>query len=147
VTRLPASIDALVTMFTGAGINTIDGPKISGDYSNAVWIGYDGDGESTDFRSATIEQQWAGLGQRVRNERFDIQCSAYAIDGDGSVKSARDAVFALVAQVESTLRGNPSLGLSSPCVAQYALGDLFTEPLDKGVQCRVPFTVSVETRS
>lgn len=144
--RIPATIDALVAAFTAAGIQTYDGPVLTGEYTPGVFVGYDADWEVSDLKSVSSTQTWASLGQRARTEDFTVMCGLVAVDGGGVAKTARDTAFALLAQVETVLRGNPSLGFSPPYVAQLESGDLFTMSGPKGCLCRIPFVIAVKTR-
>ncbi len=144
-TRVPATIDALVALGTAAGATTWDGPVVTGDYNTALFIGYDGDPDG-DFLAAEADQEWAGLGAKARDEEFDIICAAVATIGD-SVKIARDAVFAMVALLESALRTDPALGQTPPpFTAGFKPGNLFVEPTAAGFQARLVFMVHVKTR-
>lgn len=143
--RVPATIDALVAMLTAADLNVHDGPLVTGDFSPAVWVGYDGAGSDSELRSASSTQSWAELGAKRRNEVFDIICAVNALVGTTN-SDARNAVYALYSTVETVLRSNPSMGQTPPFVAEIAAGDLYTEPTENGVQCRLVFTVHVTTR-
>lgn len=144
--RVPPTIDALVALFTDAGLKTWDGPLVTGDYEPAVHVGYDGDPEG-DFKAVEADQEWIGLGAKRREEEFDVICCATALVGDSEVKLARDAVFAMTATVESALRADPSLGqVPTPYVAEYRPGDLFIEDTPAGYQARARFNVHVKTR-
>lgn len=143
--RLPATIDALVTTFTAAGIKTWDGAFVTGDYTDAVFVGYDGDPDG-DYQTADMNQDWAGIGAKKRDEEFDVICAAVAKSGSTSIKTARDAAIALFSLVENTLRADPSLGFSPPYVAEVKPTGLFTEPTSDGLQARLVFTVHVKTR-
>lgn len=145
VSRVPAAIDAVVALLVAANVKTWDGPVVTGDYAAAVFVGYDGDPDG-DHVSAEADQSWAGIGAKVRDEEIDITCAAIALLGDGTVKAARDTVYAMVEKVETALRGTPSLGLSSPCVAEFRPGIYYTEPTPGGYQARLGFFVSVKTR-
>lgn len=143
--RVPATIDALVAALTGAGVTTWDGAVVSGDFENAVYVGYDGDPDG-DFKTVVMDQEWAGLGARARTETFDIICCAYVLSGAADTKSVRDTVYGLLATAETTLRANPSLGQASTFVAAIKPQELFTWPTTGGVQGRLVFHVHVQTR-
>lgn len=145
ISRVPAAIDAVVALLTAADVKTWDGPVVTGDYTAAVFIGYDGDPDG-DFISTEGDQEWSGLGAKARTEDFDITCAAIALLGDGTVKDARDAVYAMVEKVETALRGSPSLGQPSPFVAGFRPGTYFMEPTSDGYQARLGFFISVKTR-
>lgn len=142
--HIPAAIDAIVAKLTAAGLKVWDGPVVTGDFSPAVFVGYDGnpDGE---FRSVAGSQDWVGLGAKRRSEIFSIVCAAVALTGENTTKTGRDAVYALLDVVGTTLRADPSLGLTElPFVAGLKPAELFTEPTENGLQCRWVFTIDVE---
>lgn len=146
-TRGPAVIDAIVAALQAAGLTTWDGPILTGDYSDAVYVGYDADPEG-DQQASSTAQEWAGIGLRRRNEEIDVTCAAVALTGesDETWKRARDAAYTLMETVGATLRATPSLGLGSPCVAELQPGDYFQENGPEGYQARVVFTVHITTR-
>lgn len=138
--RLFDSIDAIIALLTAAGLTVVDGTAVTGDYQAAVWVGYDGDPEG-DWRAADIDQEWAGLGAKKRDETFDIICAIVA-PFDETVKSGRDSVKSLLATVESTLRADPSFGFDSPYIAGVRPRQLFYD--DAGA--RLVFAITVKTR-
>lgn len=144
--RVPVTIDALVAAFRAAGLNTFDGPPITGDWSVAVFVGYDAGGEDSEFRAVTTTQSWASLGAKARNEEFSVFCGIAAVDGGGVTKVARDAAYSVMATVETVLRADPSLGQTPPFTIAVASGDLYQFPVESGMECRLPFTISVVTR-
>lgn len=142
--RIPATINAVVTALRNAGLKVWDGPVITGDYGDAVYIGYDGNPEG-EFQSTSGTQSWAGLGAKRRNERFTIFCAVVALVGDsGDVQGSRENAYALLAGVEDALRADPSLGQPPPFVAAMNSNDLFLEQGDAGLQSRIVFTIDVE---
>lgn len=147
--RAPGALDALVAAVTaGLPNNPVwDGPQPSGDYRDAVYLGYDGDpvGEHRAMRSTA---GWAGIGAKKRTEHTDIVCAVVALSGDGVPKAARDAAYALLGAVESVLCADPSLGqVPTPFVASIAEHDLLWDWLEMGgLQARITFTVHIETR-
>lgn len=143
-TRVPASIDAIVAALQAAGLTIWDGPIVSGDFSSAVFIGYDGDPDG-DYRAVTTTQTWSGLGQRKRDEEDLISCAAVALLGtsDTSWKPTRDAVYALLDTVGQTLRADPSLAQPPPYTAEILTGDYFQEATTSGNQGRLVFTIRI----
>jgi hypothetical protein len=142
--HIPAAIDAIVASFTAAGIRVFDGPVITGDFDAAVFVGYDGAADNSDFKAVAGTQDWAGLGAKRRSEAFSIVCAAVALTGETDTKTGRDAVYALLDTAGTTLRADPSLGLNSPpFVAELKPVDLFTEPTSNGLQCRWVFTIDI----
>jgi hypothetical protein len=149
-TRLPASIDAIVAALQPvlAPTPVYDGPILTGDYSNAVYIGYDADPSGAEDHAGSTQQTWAGLGQRKRDEEIQIICAVVTLTGnaDTSWKASRDSAFALLEKVGQTLRADPSLALSPPSVAELMPGDLFQENGPEGLQARIVFAIHHKTR-
>jgi hypothetical protein len=147
-TRIPASIDAIVTALQAAGLNVWDGPILTGDYTDSVYIGYDAQPDIVEQRAATSMQSWAGLGNRARNEDNGITCAVVTLTGDtaNSWKAARDHAFSMLETVGQVLRADPSLGLSPPSVAELEPGDYFQEIGPAGYQCRIAFVIHHLTR-
>jgi hypothetical protein len=147
--RVPATIDALFSLLETAGVPVIDGPLVTSDPSDAVFIGYDGDPDG-DFQAAESDQEWIGIGALTREEKFHINCAAVVTVGDGNVKLARDTAYALTATVENELRSDPSLGLGPPAsrafIAGFNGGPMFCEPSPIGYQVRVVFQIHVKTQ-
>lgn len=143
--RIPATIDALVSAIRATGLTTWDGPFVTGDYAPAVHVGYDGDPDG-DYMAVDTDQEWAGLGARARDEEFDVICCAIVTSGDSDVRVARQTAFAILATVENTLRATPSLGQPPPFVAGFKPGAIHIEPTADGHQVRAVFNVHVKTR-
>jgi len=144
--RVPATIDALVTSWDATGATVWDGPIVTGEDQDCIHVGYDGDPDG-DYQTADFDSEWAGLGAKARDEEFDIPCAVVALVGDdGGTKLARDNAYALLKKAADALRADPSLGLSPPFTAGLQGGPVFTEPGPKGYQVRIVFRVHVKTR-
>lgn len=146
--RVPATIDALVAGFTAAGLKTWDGPVLTGDFADSVYVGYDGDPEG-DYEAATMDQQWAGLGAKARTETFDIICAVVVLIGDDGpqiVKMARDTAYSMLATAETVLRADPSLAQIPMFVAEIRPMAIYIEPGPQGDQARLVFHIHVQTR-
>jgi hypothetical protein len=148
-TRLAAAIDAIYDALTAADLdaNIWDGPVTSGKSGDTIFLGYDADPEG-DAQAGTSTQEWAGIGRRSRDEEIDVTCAAVVLIGgnDKRWKPARDRAIALIESVGVVLRGNPSLGLSTPIVFELQPGEYFQENGPTGYQARFVFTVHVKTR-
>jgi hypothetical protein len=150
-TMLPQAIDAIVTLFKAQGLTVWDGPIITGDYSDAVYVGFDGDYTGEEKAASTI-QAWAGIGNRARKEELDIVCSICTMTGDAaSWKTPRDTAIAILATVGQVLRSDPSIGLGPPTisadfVAELWPGEFFQETGPAGYQIRIVFTIHIKTR-
>jgi len=153
--RVPATFDALVSTLqaaVAADVAVWDGPIVTGDYRNAVYIGYDGAPES-EFKASDTDQAWAAIGQRKRNEEIHIVGAVVVLFGGTapSWKATRDAAFSILQSIGQSLRADPSLGQNSPSyvdtfVAELWPGEYFQEPCPAGNQARIVFTIHVKTR-
>ncbi|MEA5453300.1 hypothetical protein SPF06_01060 [Sinomonas sp. JGH33] len=154
--RIPATIDALISTWRAAALTVWDGPVPEDNYRAAIFVGYDAAGvEESAFASANVRRvDWGPIGNRARDEEFSIICAAVALGDGTSYKSARDAAFALVNSADAAVRpkpSDPSLGLLSGVapylVAAIRVEDFFQEPTENaGPQARVVFAVDVKTR-
>lgn len=143
--RVPLAIDAIVTVLTAAGLKVWDGPVITDDYADAVYIGYDGDPEG-EQRAAAVEQKWSGLGQRKRDEDSQIIGAVVVSTGDAGWKAARDKAYTMLGVVGQSLRADPSLGLSSPSIAELWPAGYYQEAGPSGLQARLVFAIHHQTR-
>lgn len=144
-----ATVAALEAGTTATLATVVDGPFLTGDDpETAVYVGYDGDPEGDFNATENWAQDWAGLGAQRKNETFDIVGCVISWSGDVSVPERRATALAVLAAVESDLRAaaNIGLGLPAPTVAAWASGQLFQEQGPKGLQARIPFSISVQTR-
>lgn len=146
--KVPAALTALV-----GGLETVldpaivfDGPEVTGAVpAVAVIVGYDGDADGDMRAVENWTQDWIGLGAQRKEEAFDVVCCVVAFSGDTSIAAKRLAVFATFATVETYLRtaALAALGLAAPALAEFSAGEFYQEPTGNGLQCRIPFTVSV----
>lgn len=143
--RVPATIDALKTTWDATGAKVWDGPVITGDYSDCIFVGYDGDPEG-DMQAVDGDSEWAGLGAKARDEDFDVICAVVALVGDQGIKTVRDNAYAQLKKAADAVRADPSLGQAPPFVASVKGGSLFYDNLESGLQARLVFRVHVETR-
>ena len=145
--RLPTIIDNLVSGLDALiSVPVYDGAVVTGDAAMSwVTIVYDSDSEGT-FETASVEQDWAGIGAKAKSEEVTLRCAAVFVDADSNVKAARDGVYALFGEVETHLRGNISLGLPSPTVAEVRTYSYFQEPGQMGVEGRIVFEVLIRSR-
>lgn len=147
--RAPAVIDELVTRLRAAAaladVAVHDGPEVtSAPLKEVVTVGWDGD-ENND-EAVQSQQEWASIGQKAKNETFQIPCAAIAWRGDTNIRAARVRAYELVAAVEDVLRVDPALGFPPPTIVAMVTGNAVQRQTDKGAQCRVVFTIGVQTR-
>lgn len=106
---IPGAMDYLVQAATkalGTGVQVMDGPPITGTEltaSDRLWIGYSP--LAPDLPAATGDQQFATLGARSRDETYAVLCAIEQWSGDPTMQALRDGAFALLATVETLLRG------------------------------------------
>lgn len=112
---IPAAVDWLVgqcqTGIVPVGISTTpvyiqDGPLVTLDptvYPQRVAVGWDG--LNPNEPGVVGEQEFATIGARQRDERFEIVMTVEDWSGDTAAKVHRDNAFALMAQIELMIRG------------------------------------------
>ena len=143
--RIPAVIDALVSTLTSAlsGVTVVDGPLINVPDGDYLTVGWTPDGETT-----SGQQDWAGLGNRARNEQIDVPCYCDSFSGSTAVSARRTAAFTLMAAAENAVRNDPTLGgaIPNPGWAQIGAYTERQEQTDAGLAVGVVFHVLVTTR-
>lgn len=150
--RAPATIAALSGLITPslpAAVNLYRGPVVTGDPTDAIFLGYDGDPGGWFETVINHTQTWAGIGNRAREEIFDVVCSAVVLNND--IAAAQIKAYDMMGTVEDVVRADPSLGLGPPTVSAMFRSEinapkLFTEPTDTGIQTRLVFHVHVTCR-
>lgn len=150
--RVPEVIDALVAVLTPAlSVPVWDGPIVTGDYGDAVYIGYDADPEGGEEQAADAQQAWAGIGAQARDEDSQITCAIVVLTGNAitSWKGPRDTAYGLLNDVNDAIRSTPakaSLGLSPPSTAELWPGAYYQEDGPGGYQARLLFQINHKTR-
>lgn len=98
----PATQDVLVT--NPAGL------------TQRLWIGSDGYVTSGDMAEAASSQQGFTFldNARTRDDQIDIAMAGEAVSGDMTMATARNGAFAVMAMVETLLRGSPGTIPASP---------------------------------
>lgn len=149
--RAPAAIAALLSALQASpsltGVPVFDGPMVSDDYRDAIFVGFDGD-HAGERESVLTDQQWAGLGAKKRTETITIICSVVSVSGDGTASDARTRAYNLLADVENVLRADPSMAQTpTPFIAAVTAPKLLYDWLEMvGLQARLVFSVHIETR-
>src|SRR5437763_791935 len=104
--RIPATLDALVTILTsalGSTVTVIDGPLVTVPDGDYLTVGATPAGDTT-----TGRQTWIGVGpSKVRGEEIDVPCYCDSYSGSTAVSARRNAAFALMAAAENALRADP----------------------------------------
>lgn len=147
--KLPAVLDYLVTTFTnaatigGTGVLVRDGPTLDQVPAQQVlWVGLDDPNSTDDALAGNSEQEWVGPGSRWKNETLTIPCVAEAWSDGVSVKTMRDAAYAIVNAAEQLLHDDASLGgLISPGHANMTGGELRQAQTEQGLIVRVAFQI------
>jgi hypothetical protein len=153
--RLPALIDYLVALFTGAAtlgqatpkVTVYDGPVVTADPGDLVlWVGLSD--PAIPSAAAEFDQEWAAIGRRGRNETITIHCCAMAWSGGGTPAGQRTAAFAIVAAVETLLQADTTQfgGLvlyPAPGMTKGALTQMSTQ---QGPAARVAFDLTFKSR-
>ena len=150
---VPAIIDWLLTGATAALPNAtvVDGPG-AGDFAtpqDVLMIGVEnpfGLGNNAAELAANTQQSWAHAAGTARDERGSITCVATSWNPEGNQKAARDATFALVAEVERLLRADPRMG---GLVVQAGFGETANYSQmqgDTGAAALLSFSVTFHAR-
>jgi hypothetical protein len=142
-------------------VQVFDGPIIDGGQlvsPQRIWIGADGMVQAgMPVSAATFMQSFAFLGTEAdtRDDQIDIGCAAEVFDGDPThQKQARDGAYALMAVVETMLRGNPNTGGPGDTTMGGLVywsqvtgpGELIQTQYAAGVEALVKFRVTAFTR-
>lgn len=117
---IPAALDALLAAAragVGAGVHVVDGPPVEWDpIALPAQAGAGGDelrylfvGASPDGPGVAGEQDYAAAGAVASDENYRISCVIH-VTGALDVKARRDEAFAVLADLEQTLKFDPSLG-------------------------------------
>lgn len=106
--RWPAVVDALVTAATATTVETWDGPKTTGvDPLEVIIVG--GTEDPADD-GGDVDQEWAGLGAKAKDEHGTVTVAVIVQTGDDSVKVNRDRAFVILGLLETAVRADPTLG-------------------------------------
>jgi len=144
--RLGAVIDALVTTLdAGTAVAVYDGyPVLSSLPADFVVVGGAPD---PDADAASLEQAWAGLGAKSRDETGEITCAVVAQSGGTVHKPSRDRVLVILGELETAIRSDPTLGGAVAAGwLHVTTGALSQQQNSNGSRAVVTFTVSYRTR-
>lgn len=155
--RVPALIDYLVTLFTGAAtlgaatppVTVYDGPATTEASDQLVlWVGLaDPDADGGQEAAASV-QEWAAIGRQGRNETTTVHCCAEAWSGTDDVKAARTAVYGITAAVEALMQADSTQfggNVLFPAPG-YTEGSLWQNNSTVGAVARVPFNLIFQSR-
>jgi hypothetical protein len=101
---IPATLDSLIAALRARPglVNVVvhDGTPISDEGTDYIAVGW----SDEDATSVNARQEPATLGNLRRAETYDINCQVCSWNGSTDMQSARDAAFAMFAEVEDALR-------------------------------------------
>lgn len=159
-TRVPAVLAYLVTTFQAAAtigqatppVNVIDGPNVTADPGNvALWVGCEDIDPATVMpvaaRSTESRGNLSDMGGLTRNEAISVPCVIQAQSASDDVPSLRATAAAVMAAVDTLIRGDRTLGgnviLTTPGVntAEWQQG-----PSTRGMAVRLLFTIDAEAQ-
>lgn len=104
-----AVIEALVTLWeTALDVPVYDGPNAQEEAEfAAVWVGYDPTSDTAE--AVEVEQEWAQIGNRAKDETGAITCAVAAWSGDSDTKPRRQQVADILSELEAAHRVDISL--------------------------------------
>lgn len=147
---IPDVITALVAAAKAAlsTVTVYDGFGVSEDPGDFLMVGVDDPDRPDAAFAGSSRQGWATTGaQGARDEEGDITCAALSWNGNGDQQSARTAAFATCAAVETLLRTNPTLGVSSLLWTSYGTDTQLSQSQDNnGALALVVFRVAFRAR-
>ena len=144
--RLGAVIDALVTTLdAGTTVEVYDGfPITSTAPTDFVIVGGTDD---PDDDGASLDQSWAGLGAKARDEEGEIRCAVISQSGDTVLKIHRDRALVILGELEAAIRADPTLGgVVASGWLHVTGGSLNQQQNANGSRARITFTVSYKAR-
>lgn len=142
---IPEVKQALVTLYDGSA--TLDGWQVSYGFPRGL---LERDTVIVASSAPDGEQEWAALGARKRDERYEIEHFITASKPGRTQKEATERAFAGLSACEALLRANVTLGLGGQGVIEVQISDVdFTEFHDKNVEgfgCQIKWGVRVHAR-
>lgn len=144
-TGTAAVIDALVAALSSdsalAGL-VWDGPPVTGDpLPDVVTVGFDFD--ESDDTAADIRQEYHELGAAAkRDEVVEVRCAVMSSNGDADMATARTTCVQMLGAVETALRANPTLGITTALRVEVTVGTLRQSQSKDGAAAIIQFTVT-----
>lgn len=143
---IPAAIGGLLaTLRSAAGLSGVavyDGPPMTADPADWVAVGYD---PTDPLTSVDASQVPASLGNRAREESYEVVCSLASWSGDEDMAARRVRALDLFAAVEAAVRTDITLG-GAVRTAQIASYSLTQEQTGQGASAGVRFRVGCSAR-
>lgn len=114
VSRVDAVISALLEAFEDAGLNVLDGSDDPSGDRPATWagvvVGGDGDPLGVGRAVANTNQSLATFNRGSMDESGLVTCAVLAQSGDDDLAGRRTESLALLTEIETILRTDPTLG-------------------------------------
>lgn len=143
---IPAAIAGLIATLKAApglaGVVVHDGPPTTAETPDWVAVGYD---PTDPLTSVDASQVPASLGNRAREESYEIACSLAAWSGDEDMAARRVRALDLFAAVEAAVRTDITLG-GAVRTAQVASYLLTQEQTQQGASAGVRFRIACSAR-
>ena len=115
---------------------------MSDDADQLLFVGMaDPRGSGTDDNAGDFTQDWPNATAQSRSESGSVRCVAMAFDGSGSMKAARDAAFAIVAEVQALLWADTRLGVAGVVKTSFNSTSWDQRQTDRGAMCAVLFSI------
>lgn len=123
----------------------LDGVEVS-----AFPLGADTRDESIQMGSVLLDEAWAALGKRQREEQYTIKMMCWAIKPgtveDGSALAARDRALVLYNEVAEEVTTTPRQGVDLVLESEMVEAEFEQGAASNGRWCQVTFQVTVKAR-
>jgi len=140
---IPAAINALITILDAVeDTDVFDGPPMTGENPDYICIGHD---PLDPLNAVEASQVPASLGNRAREESFDILCSLAAWSGGGLISDRRARALDMFAAIEAAVRANVTLN-GTVRTAQIGTYTLVQEQTEHGPSAGLRFRIACSAR-
>lgn len=142
-------IDAMVADFATlpelADVTVCDGPPRVNDPGSYLFVGIDNPDDDSGV-GASGTQTWPLATNAAREDAGEVWMAAYADNGDGDMKAARDACTSVVEAIQDRVRANLTLGV--PRLLWLQFGDYSYRPMQtaNGAAAVILFRVTYSAR-
>lgn len=145
--KIGAIIDALVVSARTTSASAVyDGPALSADMPPDFMV--IGGTEDPDDEPSSFDQAWNGLGAKTKTEAGEVTCAVIVGTGNDDVKVARDRALSILAEFETAVRNDPTLGGVLSAGWCHVSGGRHVQRLNnQGLYARISFTVSYQTKN
>lgn len=140
---VPALLDAIRTAATTALPNVLvmDGKGVTEDPGDYLMVGIQDPEADVPVAATTSEAQQAFGSTKPRRESGSVYLTAESWNGDGDMKAARDAVYAIAAALADALRPD-NLAVPGLHTAGYGESTTFRQgPTEYGVAAQLMLSV------